>query len=144
VGLDSGQVLRCAQNDDTAGKTDDTAGDPVVRIGNLDTQRDFVAVEDAVEAYLRLIRCDCWGEVFNVCSGQPRSIRSLVEQLLGFSKRPVRLLVDPALVRPADVPVAYGSWEKAHRAAGFAPATRLEDALRSAWNHAMEAKEQTK
>jgi GDP-4-dehydro-6-deoxy-D-mannose reductase len=112
-------------------------GEPVARIGNLDTQRDFVAVEDAADAYVRLLDCEAWGEVFNVCSGRPRSIRWLVERLLGFSERPIRLAVDPALVRPADAPVVYGSWEKSHRAAGFRPSTPLDSALQSAWECAM-------
>jgi GDP-4-dehydro-6-deoxy-D-mannose reductase len=108
----------------------------VVRIGNLDTERDFVAVEDVVEAYWRMLQASRWGEVFNLCSGSPRSIRSVVEEVLRHAHRPVRLEVDAALVRPSDVRSIYGSWEKARRAFGFVPATPLETALRSAWQYA--------
>jgi GDP-4-dehydro-6-deoxy-D-mannose reductase len=112
-----------------------TDADPVVAVGNLDTQRDFIAVEDAVEAYVRVMLGDHRGEVFNVCSGRPRTIRSIVERLLGFSARPIRLQTDPALVRSTDLPVVYGSGEKARRTFGFAPQRTLDDALRAAWEH---------
>jgi len=111
--------------------------EPVVDIGNLDTQRDFIAVEDAVDAYVRLIQGEHWGEVFNICLGRPRSILSVVELLLSFSARPVHLRVDPALVRPSDVQTVYGSREKAERAFGFRPTTSLEDSLHAAWEAAM-------
>ena len=112
-----------------------TDADPVVQIGNLETKRDFVAVEDVVRAYAQLLCAEAWGQVFNICSGQPRSIRSVVERLLSFSSRPVRLETDPSLQRPTDVPVVYGSWQKARRLIGFQPHTDLDVPLRAAWQH---------
>jgi GDP-4-dehydro-6-deoxy-D-mannose reductase len=109
-----------------------------VRIGNLDAQRDFVSVTDAVDAYWRALQGDHWGEVFNVCSGRPRSIRSMAKALLRLAPRPVTLRVDPDLVRPSDVPVVYGSYEKARRAFGFEPSVSMECALQEAWNSAMQ------
>jgi GDP-4-dehydro-6-deoxy-D-mannose reductase len=112
-------------------------GELVVPIGNLDTQRDFIAVQDVVRGYVAAIRGRHWGEVFNLCSGRPRSIRSVAEELASYCGRPMRLRVKSELVRPDDVPVTYGSWEKAKRHFGFAPVTPLSSALRSAFEHAM-------
>jgi GDP-4-dehydro-6-deoxy-D-mannose reductase len=112
-------------------------GDATIAIGNLEPERDFVAVEDVVRAYARLMRGEHWGEVFNICSGRPLPVRAVAERLLAFAPRPVRLEVDPALVRPADAPSVYGSWQKAHRHFGFEPATPLEEALRAAWQQGM-------
>jgi GDP-4-dehydro-6-deoxy-D-mannose reductase len=113
------------------------AGEPVVVVGNLDTQRDFVAVDDVVKAYLRMLDGSYWGEVFNVCSGEPRTVRSVLDELCSLSPRPIRFEVDPALVRPNDVAVVYGSCRKARKAFGFAPSSRLGDALRAAWDFRM-------
>ena len=44
-------------------------GAPVIKIGNVASARDFIAVEDVVEAYVQLIKGDYWGEIFNICSG---------------------------------------------------------------------------
>lgn len=115
---------------------DSTAAEIVV--GNLDTRRDFIDVEEVVAAYTKLVTQDHWGEVFNVCSGTAYSIRHLVDMLCAMVSRPVRVRVDPALVRVDDVPVMYGSWIKAHQAFGFRPSNRLEDALRATWRFSME------
>lgn len=113
-------------------------GPAEVVIGNLDTERDFLAVEDAVEAYCRLLDGEFWGQVFNICSGQPHSIRFVIEELLSHADRSVTVRVDPALVRADDVPVVYGSFEKAKAAIGFTPTIPLKSALRAAWNDSME------
>jgi GDP-4-dehydro-6-deoxy-D-mannose reductase len=110
---------------------------PEVPIGNLDTERDFIAVDDVVDAYVRVIHAGCWGEIFNICSGTPRSVRHVLETLLSYSTRTVRLRVEPSLIRNSDVRTSYGSFEKARRAFGFVPRTDVDTALREAWNDAM-------
>jgi GDP-4-dehydro-6-deoxy-D-mannose reductase len=115
-----------------------TSDDPEVTVGNLEAVRDFVAVEDVVAAYIRLLQGDHWGQVFNICSGEPRSIRSVVQALLAFSRHPIRLRVDPSLMRCAEVQVAYGSWHKASQAFGFVPAADFDRTLEAAWRWAMD------
>jgi GDP-4-dehydro-6-deoxy-D-mannose reductase len=110
---------------------------PVVAVGNVDSMRDFIAVEDLSAAYLRMIRGDFWGEAFNLCSGVPRRIRDVVELLLAHSPRPITYRVDPQLVNPDDVPVFFGNCDKASRAFGFALSIGLEESLQSAWEYAM-------
>ena len=60
-------------------------GESTITVGNANTQRDFIAVEDAVEAYVKLLQSGAWGEVFNICSGQATSIESIIQTLLSFS-----------------------------------------------------------
>lgn len=108
---------------------------PVVKVGNLETQRDFVAVEDVVGGLLAMIRGEYWGEIFNICSGEPRPIREVVELALSHASRPIRLEVDEALVRSGDVKAIYGSYEKANRAFGFRPTVSLEKSLEAAWHY---------
>ena len=106
----------------------------VVPVGNLETKRDFVSIEDVVKAYIAMVRGPWWGEVFNICSGVPRSIRSLLEELLSYAPCPIRLQTKQGLQRPQDVPVMYGSLEKAQKAFGFIPKKNLSESLRDAWN----------
>lgn len=110
-------------------------GEPVIKVGNLQTERDFVAVEDVTEAYLRMVLGSFWGEVFNLCSGVPCAVGSVVSLLLSHSKRPIRLGTDPLLVRFSDPKTIYGSYEKANHAFGYKPSVPLKDALRAAWIH---------
>lgn len=111
--------------------------EPVIAIGNLDPERDFVSVEDVVRAYVSMVHADAWGEVFNICSGVPVSVRAIVEMLASFSPRPVRFQVDPALCRANEVQTFFGSFQKARQAFGFEPAQPLALALRAAWDHAL-------
>jgi len=112
-----------------------SAHNGVVYVGNLESKRDFVAVDDAVDAYIRLVNGEWWGEVFNICSGRPRSIESVVHWLVTRSPYPLRLDVDPQLMRDNDPPCIYGSFTKANRAFGFRPKVSLEVSLQAAWDY---------
>jgi GDP-4-dehydro-6-deoxy-D-mannose reductase len=112
--------------------------DPIrVAVGNLDSKRDFITVEDTVDAYLQLIQGGFWGEIFNICTGEPRSIRSILQTLISYSSRRIILEVDPALIRPSEVQQIFGSPDKARRAFGFKPKIPFELSLKAAWDEAM-------
>lgn len=81
----------------------------VIRHGNLEAVRDFLDVRDTVEAYWKLAHKPCNGEVFNICSGRGRSIREVLETLLGMSRVGIELQADPERMRPSDVPRLIGS-----------------------------------
>jgi len=115
-----------------------TDGDPVVRVGNIGTERDFIAVEDVADAYWRMMQGEYWGEVFNICSGRPTSVRSVITLLLSHANRRIRFESDPDLMRGSEIQTVYGSWEKAGRSFGFKPTISLERAIESAWTFAME------
>lgn len=106
---------------------------PVIKIGNLDTQRDFIDVGDVVDAYVGLLSSDCWGETYNICSGQPVPIMRLVDLALSHAHREVAFEVDTDLLRTVDAPVIYGSYEKARATIGFQPRMSLEESVRAAW-----------
>ena len=98
-------------------------------IGNGDTVRDFLHVSDVVDAYLLLSERGAMGEAYNVCSGKGTSVRALstaVLQRLGIS---AEIQSDPALARPADVPVLVGSNSKLRRATGWAPRRTRDDII---------------
>ena len=97
--------------------------------GNGDTVRDFLHVEDVVDAYLSLIEQGTPGEIYNVCSGVGVSIRALAESVLQRIGVPADISSDPALTRPVDVPVQIGSNAKLRRATGWTPRRTREDII---------------
>jgi GDP-4-dehydro-6-deoxy-D-mannose reductase len=107
---------------------------PLLKVGDFESERDFIGVTDAVDAYVRLMQSGVSGQIFNVCSGVPVSIRHVAELLVANSTRPVELDFDRNLVAPSAVRRMYGSYGKAERAFGFQPSTSMEEFLRSAWN----------
>jgi GDP-4-dehydro-6-deoxy-D-mannose reductase len=57
---------------------------PLLRVGDLSAIRDFSHVADVVEAYRLLLVRGEPGQAYNVCSGQGRTIRSILDEMLGW------------------------------------------------------------
>lgn len=108
--------------------------EPVMHVGNLEPKRDFTDVRDVVRAYHKVLVGGEEGEVYNVASGEPRSIREILDTLLSLSERAIRVEIDPKRYRPADVPVVYGSAEKLTRDTGWTPHFSLNDTIRDVLN----------
>jgi GDP-4-dehydro-6-deoxy-D-mannose reductase len=98
-------------------------------IGNGDTVRDFLHVEDVVAAYLALLDAGAAGEAYNVSSGSGVSVRALAETVLQRVGVSADIWSDPALTRPVDVPVQVGANAKLRRATSWAPRRTREDII---------------
>lgn len=101
---------------------------PVLRVGNLEAVRDFSHVADLVAAYRFLLRRGEPGQIYNVCSGEGRSIRSLLDRMIALAHVDVRVEVDPARLRPVELPSLVGDPGKLRRL-GWAPAHTVDEAL---------------
>jgi GDP-4-dehydro-6-deoxy-D-mannose reductase len=97
-------------------------------VGNLEPVRDFSHVLDVAAAYRLLLLRGLSGEVYNVCSGQGRSIRSMLDELVELVGLQVDIQIDPAKLRPVDLPFMIGDATKL-RALGWAPRLTVRDAL---------------
>ena len=100
---------------------------PKMAVGNLDAVRDFLDVEDVLDAYLRLLDPKVPAGVYNVASGKGTSIRDLLNLLLAETSIRPEVEVDQARWRPADSVV--GSAERLETATGWAPAIPLRETL---------------
>jgi GDP-4-dehydro-6-deoxy-D-mannose reductase len=104
--------------------------EPVVRVGNLEVSRDFTDVRDIVCAYHLAAVEAVPGEVYNLASGRPQSVRGLLETLLSFSTAEIRVEVDADRYRPTSAPVIYGSAGRFHQQTGWEPRIPFEQTLR--------------
>jgi GDP-4-dehydro-6-deoxy-D-mannose reductase len=100
-----------------------------ITVGSLDTRRDFTDVRDVVRAYRLLAQHGHAGEVYNICTGVDISIQDLADTLVSLSTRPVRLVPDPALLRPADLAVLRGDATRIHQLTGWKPEIPLSGTL---------------
>ncbi len=107
----------------------DVRGTPTIKVGNLSARRDFTDVRDVVRAYRLLIESGEAGTVYNVCSGLDVSIREIADRLLGLAGTSLEFEVDPALVRPVEVPVLRGDPGRLAKATGWRPEVPLEQTL---------------
>ena len=90
--------------------------EPVLRVGNLDAQRDITDVRDTVRAYEALVASAGIRAVPTTSAAAARySMRALLDILLSFARVRVRVEVDPARLRPSDNPVILGSHDAPHR-----------------------------
>ena len=103
--------------------------EPVIRVGNLESVRDFTDVRDMVRAYWLAATRATPGEVYNIASGRGITIRAMLDQLLGMSRVDVRVETDPARLRPSDVEVLLGDASKFRNETGWEPTLPLERTL---------------
>ena len=103
--------------------------EPVIKVGNLDAQRDVTDVRDVARAYAALMQSGKTGVVYNVASGVARSIRSILEALVSRSKMPVRIEVDQTRMRPNDVPVVVGNHSRLTESTGWHPQVSFDQML---------------
>lgn len=107
-------------------------GQSEVRLGNLETTRDFTFVTDAVDGFVRAGTRDLpSGELVQLGTRRDVSVRSLVglaASVLGVS---ARIVVDDQRIRPADSEVLRlrSDPSRAERLLGWSPAVTLEDGL---------------
>jgi GDP-4-dehydro-6-deoxy-D-mannose reductase len=102
---------------------------PVIRVGNLDSVRDFTDVRDMVRAYWLAAERGEPGEVYNIASGRGITIREMLDRLLAMARVEVAVETDPARLRPSDVEVLLGDSSKFRAATGWAPRIPLEQTL---------------
>lgn len=103
---------------------------PIMRVGNLDSTRDFIDVRDAVRIYWQLLQTpEAYGTVVNICSGKGILIKEMLSKLIAISGVAVEVTQDPSLLKPVDVPVHFGSNEKLQKLIGFVPNLNLEVTL---------------
>jgi GDP-4-dehydro-6-deoxy-D-mannose reductase len=104
---------------------------PTLQVGSLDDERDFLHVEDVIEAYVTLIERfdDQAGRVFNIASGRGVRIGAILERLKAKTDVNIQVQVDPGRFRPEGVTRIIGEAAALRRAVGWAPRRSLESAL---------------
>jgi GDP-4-dehydro-6-deoxy-D-mannose reductase len=112
------------------------AAEPLIKVGNLDAQRDLTDVRDVVRAYAALMTDGTAGRVYNVASGVAHSIRSLLDALVTRARKVVRVEIDPARLRAHDASIVIGDTTRLRSTTGWEPAIsfdRMLDDLLEYW-----------
>ncbi len=102
----------------------------VIEVGNIDVTRDFSDVRDVVRAYHVVLERGHNGEAYNVCSGQERSVRSILELLLHLAGVTATVVHRKDRVRPNEQLRVWGSFEKLKKHTGWSPQIPIEKTLR--------------
>ena len=113
---------------------------PLIRVGNLDAQRDITDVRDTVDAYFALMGQGFPDRIYNVCSGQAHKIADVLEILLTQASVPISIEIDDSRLRPSDNPVLMGDPSRIRQDTGWRPSITLRQTLEDLlgyWRHAI-------
>ena len=102
---------------------------PIIKVGNLDAQRDFTDVRDVVRAYRLLINSGISGELYNVGTGKALRIADILEKILSLSHKSIEVVQDPDKYRPIDIPIIVADISKIVRDVDWQPTIQLETTL---------------
>ena len=105
----------------------------VIRLGNLETSRDFTYVDDTVDGFVKAAETPGGdGKTINLGTGSAIKIRGLVEKIIHISGSSAHIEVDAARLRPTDSEVLQllSNNALAYATLGWAPRTSLEDGLK--------------
>lgn len=104
--------------------------EPILRVGNLESRRDFTDVRDVVRAYEILMEKGEDGEVYNIGSGKSHKIEDILNILLSLSNTQIVVEKDPELMRPADIPELLCDYSKLHNRTGWKPEIDINTSLK--------------
>lgn len=108
---------------------------PVLKVGNLEAERDFTDVRDIVNAYFKIIQHGKSGEVYNVGSGKCYKVKYILDLLLSMSKIKINIETDLERMRPSDMPIIQCDNKKLMNVVGWTPQYSIFDTLEDVMNY---------
>ncbi|MDR1897755.1 MAG: GDP-mannose 4,6-dehydratase [Prevotellaceae bacterium] len=102
--------------------------EPVVRVGNLESARDFIDVRDGVAAMMLLIENDKRGMPVNICTGKAYKIAEVLQMLIDIANVKVEIIEDKSLLRTSDEPLLLGD-NSLIKSLGFQQKYQLRETL---------------
>ena len=101
----------------------------VIKVGNIQSERDFLDIRDAVAAYWVLAKQGVAGHSYNVCTGQPTKIEKLLDLFSAYSDNRHTVEIDKTRFQRTDLDRVYGDNNKILSATNWKPAISLEQSL---------------
>lgn len=101
--------------------------EPTIKVGNLETRRDFSHTADVARALWLLLERGDPGEVYNLCSGEATRIGDIVDLVRQEGTVATEIVVDPSRLRPSDEPLLMGDNSKLTAATGWQPAISIQE-----------------
>ncbi len=100
------------------------------RMTSGDQTRDFVYIDDVIDAYLRAaFSSSAIGEVINIGSGNEYCIRDIAEKILQKMGSPIRLIIGAMEKRQGEADHFFCSNKKANDVLAWSPKTSIDEGL---------------
>lgn len=119
------------------------SGNRQVKLGNLSPRRDYIHVEDVVEALFALgtMEMQLPFDIFNIGTGAEHSVKELVEIFADVIGEPLEVISAPEFQRKVDRPTQQADSTKLQSLTGWRPARSLRQAIGEIWQENLEKQE---
>jgi GDP-4-dehydro-6-deoxy-D-mannose reductase len=107
--------------------------EPKILVGNLEAKRNFTDVRDMVKAYYLAIEKGIPGELYLIGSNQIYTIKECLEMLINLSplKGKIKYGIDPERLRPTELKLLIGRFDKFEKLTGWKAEIPLKETLKS-------------
>ena len=103
--------------------------EPVLRVGDLESGRDFLDVRDMVDGYRLALEKGRPGEVYNICSGRACRVKEILAGLLKKTRCRIEVRREEKRLRSGDISILYGNCGRFKKRTGWKPRIPLEESL---------------
>ena len=104
-----------------------------IRLGTLDTVRDFTYISDTVQGFLKVAETPAVeGRTYNLGTGQETRVGDLAQKIIHLCGRPAKIVLDPERLRPeqSEVMRLLADNSRAKKELGWQPRVDLDDGLK--------------
>ena len=102
---------------------------PEIELGNLHIEREFNDIRMVCETYLSLLNLGIPGNVYNICSGQPYTLQTVIALLEILTGHHIEVKSNPAFMRTNEVMKLCGNPDKLESCIGRLPKYSIKDTL---------------
>ncbi len=92
-----------------------------ITVGNLFPRRDFLHIEDVIEAYWEVLKGGKSGEIYNVCSGRSIPMQDIFSTFVKMSSKNLSSTVDEKLIKKDEIMDIYGDNSKIKADTNWSP-----------------------
>jgi len=110
---------------------------PTIEVGNLSARRDYLDIRDGVRAFYLAMKYGKKGEAYNIASGQSRTLRDVLDTLLGLSylkRKSVKIRKTSTLIPKDEISEIRLSPTKFMRLTGWRPHFSFTETARDILN----------
>ena len=99
--------------------------------GDGKQERDYLYIDDAIQAFITVLKKDTPSRIYNFGSGKPTSVNDIISILKEVSGKDFGVVYKQA--RSADVPKNFLDISRAEKELGWKPTVNLNDGIQKTW-----------
>lgn len=104
-------------------------------VGDLSASRDFLYIDDVVDAYIKIAENKIPNGVYNISSEIGIKIEYILNKLIELSNMNIEVIIDKNKFRPAEVKKFIGNSDKLKELVGWKPNVNFDDGLEKTLNY---------